>query len=92
MKNYTECLRTDGVYCVCLAVVGQLRSHLWSRVSGDQAGELERLSLSDGVNPLGVTLLLHVTRVTRVHDTDSRRRCGEKRQNRSLLKHQCLYC
>ena len=46
-------------------------------MSGDQAGELQGLPLPDGVHPLSVAFLLHVTGMARVHDTNSRGRCGE---------------
>ncbi|XP_074398315.1 uncharacterized protein LOC141729302 [Zonotrichia albicollis] len=43
-------------------------THLWPGVAGDQAGELQGLSLADGVDALGVALLLDVAGQARVHD------------------------
>lgn len=37
-------------------------AHLWSGMAGDQAGQLQRLTLADGVDPLRVALLLDVAR------------------------------
>lgn len=51
-------------------------SHLWSRVPGDQTGQLEGLSFTDGVHPLRVALLLDIARVAGVHNADSRGSCG----------------
>ena len=49
-------------------------------MSSHQTLQLQSLSLSDGVDSLAVTLLLHVAGLTRVHDAHSRRRCGRVQQ------------
>lgn len=53
----------------------------------DQAGQLQRLALADGVDPLRVALLLDVARQARVHDAHGgggcktqREKAGEHRQ------------
>lgn len=41
---------------------GTAGAHLWPRMAGDQAGQLQRLAFADGVDPLRVALLLDVAR------------------------------
>ena len=52
--------------------------HLGSRMARHQTGELQGLSLSDGVDSLSVSLLLDITSMSRVYNADSRRGCGER--------------
>lgn len=49
-----------------------------------QTGELQGLSLSDGVDPLRVPLLFNITGMPRVYDADGRRRCGGKKEQSVL--------
>lgn len=57
-------------------------SHLWAGVSGHQALQLQRASLSDGEHPLSVALLLQAARLPGVEDADSRGRCRGAEQLR----------
>lgn len=57
--------------------------YLRAGVSGHQALQLQRGSLSDGEHPLGVTLLLQVARLPGVDDADSRGRCRGERERAS---------
>lgn len=58
-------------------------THLWPGVAGDQAGELQGLSLADGVDPLGVALLLDVAGQARVHDPHRGGSCKASRETGS---------
>lgn len=50
-----------------------------------QTGELQGLSLSDGVDSLRVPLLLYIAGMPWVYNADGRRRCGEKKHKVSIL-------
>lgn len=60
---------------------GTAGAHLWPRMAGDQAGQLQRLALADGVDPLRVAFLLDVARQARVHDPHSGGGCKTQREN-----------
>lgn len=59
---------------------GTAGAHLWPRMAGDQAGQLQRLALADGVDPLRVAFLLDVARQARVHDPHSGGGCKTQRE------------
>jgi len=58
-------------------------AHLWPRMAGDQAGQLQRLALTDGVDPLRVALLLDVARQARMHDPHGGGGCKTQREKPS---------
>lgn len=68
------------LFLFALSVKEQTRerwaAYLWSRMSRHQTGELQGLSLSDGVDSLCVPLLLNITGMPWVYNADSRRCCG----------------
>lgn len=49
-------------------------------MAGDQAGQLQRLALTDGVDPLRVALLLDVACQARVHDPHGGGGCKTQRE------------
>lgn len=55
-------------------------THLWPRMAGDQAGQLQRLALADGVHPLRVAFLLDVAGQARVHDPHRGGGCKTQRE------------
>lgn len=73
-------------YPVCLLRADKKRCwfpYLWSRMPRYQTGELQGLSLSNGVDSLRVPLLLNITGMSWVYNADSRRGCGDKKKKRT---------